>query len=73
MNEIFLDTFLDQGLKQMINFTIREINILDLFLVIQTIECGGDIARKTRQLSREKYIIAYNTPSTLFTKTLLYK
>ena len=31
MNEIFLDTFLDQGLKQMINFTTREKNILDLF------------------------------------------
>ena len=31
MSEIFLDTFLDQGLKQMINFTTRENNILDLF------------------------------------------
>ena len=31
MNEIFLDTFLDQGLKQMINFTTREKNTLDLF------------------------------------------
>ena len=37
MNEIFLDTFLDQGLKQMINFTTREkISLICFSLTVLT-------------------------------------